>query len=113
VADAGGAAPVGQLNQDPDGAGNRSRCNNQDLTRQPLHLGIVSSDKKRILEIPLQKVNFAIQEKESPGKDKEANWLPAPKGKFVLMLCLYWPVEPPQPSIINGTWEPPVVKSVH
>ena len=29
---------------------------------------------------------------ESPGKDKEANWLPAPKGKFVLMLRLYWPL---------------------
>ena len=30
---------------------------------------------------------------ESPGKDKEANWLPAPKDKFVLMLRLYWPKE--------------------
>ena len=28
---------------------------------------------------------------ESPGKDKEANWLPAPKDKFILMLRLYWP----------------------
>ena len=28
---------------------------------------------------------------ESPGKDKEANWLPAPKGKFILMMRLYWP----------------------
>ena len=30
-------------------------------------------------------VDLYIQN-ESPGKDKEANWLPAPKGKFVLML---------------------------
>ena len=29
----------------------------------------------------------------SPGADKEANWLPAPKGKFHLMLRLYWPDE--------------------
>jgi len=56
-------------------------------------------------------VDLYIQN-ESPGKDKEANWLPAPKGKFVLMLRLYWPVEPPQPSIINGTWKPPVVKTL-
>ena len=45
---------------------------------------------------------------ESPGKDKEANWLPAPKDKFVLMMRLYWPKENP-PSIIDGTWKPPAV----
>jgi hypothetical protein len=27
---------------------------------------------------------------ESPGKDKEANWLPAPKGEFILMPRMYW-----------------------
>jgi hypothetical protein len=46
---------------------------------------------------------------ESPGKDKESNWLPAPKGKFVLMLRLYWPKEK-APSILDGTWRPPAVK---
>jgi hypothetical protein len=56
-------------------------------------------------------VDLHIQH-ESPGKDKEANWLPAPKDKFVLMLRLYWPVEPPQPSIIDGSWKPPAVKKV-
>ena len=30
---------------------------------------------------------------DSPGKDKESNWLPAPKDNFVLMLRLYWPKE--------------------
>jgi hypothetical protein len=48
---------------------------------------------------------------ESPGKDKEANWLPAPKGKFILMMRLYWPRET-NPSIIDGTWKPPAVKAV-
>jgi hypothetical protein len=28
---------------------------------------------------------------ESPGKEKEANWLPAPKGPFIPMLRMYWP----------------------
>jgi uncharacterized protein (TIGR03000 family) len=46
---------------------------------------------------------------ESPGKARESNWLPAPKGKFVLMLRLYWPKEK-EPSILDGTWEPPPVK---
>jgi hypothetical protein len=50
-------------------------------------------------------------QKDSPGKDKEANWLPAPAGKFILMLRLYWPREKP-PSIIDGTWKPPAVKRV-
>ena len=50
-------------------------------------------------------------ESESPGTDKEANWLPAPKDKFVLMLRLYWPKEK-DPSILNGTWKPPAVKVV-
>ena len=38
---------------------------------------------------------------ESPGTEKESNWRPAPKGKFVLMLRMYWPDEDP-PSIIDG-----------
>lgn len=43
---------------------------------------------------------------ESPGKDKEANWLPAPKaGPFKLALRLYVPKE----SVINGSWVPPAV----
>ena len=46
---------------------------------------------------------------ESPGKAKEANWLPAPKAKFVPMLRLYWPNETP-PSILDGTWKPPAIK---
>ena len=47
---------------------------------------------------------------ENPGPEKESNWLPAPEGKFILMLRLYWPKETP-PSIIDGSWAiPPVVK---
>ena len=48
---------------------------------------------------------------ESPGKDKEANWLPAPKGKFILMLRMYWPTDT-NPSIINGSWKIPAAKKV-
>ncbi|HVJ84791.1 MAG TPA: DUF1254 domain-containing protein [Caulifigura sp.] len=48
---------------------------------------------------------------ESPGKEKEANWLPAPKGKFILMMRLYWPKETP-PSILDGSWKIPPVKKV-
>lgn len=43
-----------------------------------------------------------------PGPGKQANWLPAPKGRFILMLRLYWPQETP-PSILNGSWKIPAV----
>jgi hypothetical protein len=49
---------------------------------------------------------------ESPGAAKESNWLPAPKDRFVLMFRLYWPKETP-PSIIDGTWKPPIVEMAH
>lgn len=55
-------------------------------------------------------VDLYIQH-ESPGADRESNWLPAPKDKFILMLRLYWPIET-APSIIDGTWKIPQVKSV-
>ncbi len=48
---------------------------------------------------------------DSPGKDKESNWLPAPKDDFVLMMRLYWPREK-DPTILNGSWKPPAVKKV-
>jgi hypothetical protein len=47
----------------------------------------------------------------SPGVDKEANWLPAPAGNFILTMRMYWPQELP-PSILpsgEGTWTPPGV----
>ena len=46
-----------------------------------------------------------------PGKDKEANWLPAPKNEFITMMRMYWPNEK-APSILNGTGKiPSVVKA--
>ncbi len=48
---------------------------------------------------------------ENPGPDKASNWLPAPSGKFILMLRLYWPKETP-PSIIDGSWKIPGVQKI-
>jgi hypothetical protein len=42
-----------------------------------------------------------------PGKDKEANWLPAPSGDFSLYLRAYWP----KTEIVDGTWSPSPVAS--
>jgi hypothetical protein len=55
-------------------------------------------------------IDLLIQH-DSPGADKESNWLPAPAGKFVLMLRLYQPNES-DPSILDGTWTiPPANRS--
>ena len=48
---------------------------------------------------------------DSPGRDKESNWLPAPKDDFVLMMRLYWP-KTTDPTILNGSWKIPAVKKV-
>jgi hypothetical protein len=48
-------------------------------------------------------------QKDSPGKSKESNWLPAPDGPIYLVMRLYWPKDAP-PSILppgEGTWKPP------
>lgn len=44
-----------------------------------------------------------IIQNESPGKDKEANWLPAPKGPFSVIMRLYWPKD----EALNGSWTQP------
>jgi hypothetical protein len=52
-------------------------------------------------------LTFYVQN-ESPGKDKEPNWLPAPKGPFIIAMRLYWP----KPAALDGTWkQPPMTKT--
>lgn len=45
---------------------------------------------------------------ESPGADKEANWLPAPKGPFMMAARYYWPKK----ELLNGTWKSPAVEKI-
>jgi hypothetical protein len=50
-------------------------------------------------------------QKDSPGKAKESNWLPAPNDTIYLVMRLYWPKETP-PSVLpagSGTWQPAAV----
>jgi len=53
-------------------------------------------------------LDIYIQSK-SPGKDKEANWLPSPpQGKLGVTMRLY----APKPVVLNGFWNPPAIKQV-
>ena len=53
-------------------------------------------------------------QKDNPGPDKEANWLPAPNDLIYLVMRLYWP-KTEAPSILpagEGSWKPPgIVKA--
>ena len=54
-------------------------------------------------------------QKDSPGADKESNWLPAPNGPIYLVMRLYWP-KTEAPSILppgEGTWQPPGMVKVN
>lgn len=66
------------------------------------------SQRNKLKANPDGSVDLYIQ-RESPGKDKEANWLPAPGGPFILMLRLYWPTDTP-PSLLDDTWKIPEAK---
>jgi hypothetical protein len=50
------------------------------------------------LELYLQHVN--------PGPDREANWLPAPRGPLGVTMRLY----APRPEALDGRWKPPAVR---
>jgi len=66
------------------------------------------SQRNSFVTNPDGSVDFFIQV-ESPGKEKEPNWLPAPKGKFSLVLRMYGPKKSP-PTIVDGSWTPPAVR---
>jgi hypothetical protein len=46
--------------------------------------------------------------RDSPGKDKESNWLPAARDGFNLTLRMQWPQE----SEPDCSWKPPAVQQV-
>ncbi|UPJ58441.1 DUF1254 domain-containing protein [Bradyrhizobium sp. 192] len=79
------------------------------FVNNPLNRYSISA-REKLKSNPDGSTDLYIQN-ESPGKDKESNWLPAPPGDFILMMRLYWPREN-SPSILKGSWKVPPVKKV-
>jgi hypothetical protein len=52
-------------------------------------------------------VEFYLQP-ESPGPDKESNWLPTPREQFQVIMRLYWPEQ----QILDRLWVEPVIQKV-
>jgi hypothetical protein len=77
----------------------------QSLVSNPINRYLINSpmlaDLKRDADGGL---TLSIQH-ESPGDEKEANWLPAPDGPFYLVMRLYWP----KPQAFDGTWTAPLI----
>jgi hypothetical protein len=77
------------------------------LVANPLNRYLINSPMLPQLEKdPDGGVTLIIQN-GSPGTDKEVNWLPAPKGPFMMAMRLYWPED----EALTGQWTaPPLLK---
>ena len=73
------------------------------LVANPLHRYLINSpmlpDLKRDADGGL---TLYIQH-DSPGEDRESNWLPAPNGPFLMFMRLFWP----KPEAVDGKWRQP------
>lgn len=77
------------------------------LVSNPINRYLINSPMLPDLQLdPDGGLTIYIQS-DSPGKDKEPNWLPAPKAPFMLAMRYYLP----KPELLNSTWKsPPVVR---
>lgn len=78
------------------------------FVQNPINRQSISA-RQNLKANPDGSIDLYIQN-ETPGPDKESNWLPAPQGKFILMLRMYWPNSTP-PTILDGSWKIPAVKA--
>jgi hypothetical protein len=84
------------------------------LIKNPINRYLINSPMLPKMKLDANRGLTLCIQKESPGADKESNWLPAPNGPIYLVMRLYWPKTEP-PSILpagDGTWKPPgIVKA--
>jgi hypothetical protein len=73
------------------------------LVANPMNRYLINSPMEpSLIKDPDGGITLYLQN-QSPGPDREANWLPAPKGPFQVVLRLYWP----KPDALNGSWKAP------
>ena len=86
--------------------------NTQFLVKNPIDRYLINSPMLSSMHKNADGSLSLYIQKDSPGKDKEANWLPAPDGPIYLVMRLYWPQTTP-PSILPpgaGSWQPPAIQ---
>ena len=75
------------------------------LIENPIKRYSIGDGTEGVRKSPDGSLTLYVQN-DSPGSDKEANWLPAPRGEFNLTLRCYAPTQ----EIIDQTWAPPPLK---
>jgi hypothetical protein len=73
------------------------------LTANPINRYLINSPMLPQLKRDADGGLTLLIQNESPGADKEANWLPAPKGPFTMYMRLYWPKD----EALEGKWKQP------
>jgi len=73
------------------------------LTENPINRYLVNSPMLPQLAKDADGGLTLYVQNQSPGKHKESNWLPAPKGPFSVIMRLYWPKD----EALSGTWKQP------
>lgn len=76
------------------------------LTANPLNRYLINSPMLPDLKKDTDGGLTIYVQHESPGKDKDSNWLPAPKGPFFAVMRLYWP----KPEALKGEWKAPALE---
>ena len=75
------------------------------LVDNPIHRYLINSPMLPALKRAKDGSLTIYIQTDSPGKDKESNWLPAPRGGIYVVMRLYWP----KAEALTGTWKPPAV----
>jgi hypothetical protein len=81
----------------------------QFLIKNPINRYLINSPMLPDMKKNLDGSLTLYLQKDSPGKDKESNWLPAPNGEIYLVMRLYWP-KTEGSSVLPagaGSWNPP------
>jgi hypothetical protein len=76
------------------------------LVANPLNRYLINSPMLPQLKRDADGGLTLLIQNENPGKNEEANWLPAPRGPFVMYMRLYWPKD----EALDGKWKAPPLK---
>jgi len=83
----------------------------QFLIENPIDRYVINSSMLQSLEKNSDGSLTLYIQRDSPGRDRESNWLPAPNGPAYVVMRLYSPKTEP-PSVLpagEGTWKPPAL----
>jgi len=79
------------------------------LVKNPINRYLINSPMLPHLKLDRDGGLTIYIQSGSPGPDKQANWLPAPEGLFMLTIRYYWP----KPELLDGEWKSPSVQRVN